>query len=259
MNAPHYIELTENAAVTYLATEGKFCDRNIAVHVNIDETPIFESGIETGKAQAEYEEWNKFWNLYQNNGSRTNYEMAFAGEGWNETLFWPKYAFKNVSHAARMFAGSKIKKEDKLEIDTSECTTFDAMFSAAKGIKYIGTIDTRKSSNTQLAGLFGYMDTLHTIEKLILKDDGSQTFSDTLFNSDYQLANIEIEGVIGNSLNMRHCKSLTKASARSIINHLSDTATGKMLTLSSLVKARFTDAEWTALARQKSNWTITLV
>ena len=38
--------------------------------------------------QAEYD---RFWDEYQKNGTRTNYYYAFAGSGWNTKTYAPKY------------------------------------------------------------------------------------------------------------------------------------------------------------------------
>jgi hypothetical protein len=88
------------------------------------------------------------------------------------------------------------------------------------------------------------------------------------------LKNIVFEGVIGEDINFQWSTKLTEASIRSIITHLSDTASGKTLTLSKVaVDNAFmfsgdggdvpgTDESnpyWPQLRDSKPNWTITLV
>ena len=239
------MDITQNGTTT-LATAGKYCDKNIDVHVEVDDTPAYEAGM-----QAEYD---RFWDAYQENGTRTDYRYAFYGIGWTDETYIPKYPLQ-VTNAAGMYADTKITK--RIDIDTSACTNFTNTFSSAKALTTIGTIDTRSAAT--LNQIFAYMDKLKTIEKLILKDDGSQTFSADCFGWDVVLADIVIEGTIGNSVSFRGCYNLTTASATSIINALSSTTSGFTLTLQSNVKTRFTNAEWSALVATKPNWTISLL
>jgi hypothetical protein len=89
-----------------------------------------------------------------------------------------------------------------------------------------------------------------------------------------RLENITFEGVIGSDIDFKLSTKLTEASIRSIIEHLSDTASGKTLTLSKVaVDNAFvfywdggrvpgsdeTNPFWPQLRDSKPNWTITLV
>lgn len=65
------INITENGTTT-LATAGKYCDRNIDVHVDV--------------ADSHYDE---FWDAFQQNGERTQYTAAFTR--WNDVTYNPKY------------------------------------------------------------------------------------------------------------------------------------------------------------------------
>ena len=252
MNAPHQVEITKNGTTTCLATEGKFCDRNIAVNVNIDEMPIREAGIALGKEYGKTEAHDTFWDAFQAKGNRTDYEKAFYGQWWTGDNYNPKYIPAPVN-AAYMY--QKSNATGHLEVDTSKCTNMIAMFSEAKQVASIGTIDTRLC--TSLASLFGYMDNLISIRKVILKNDGTQTFTDGSFWAS-RLKDIVIEGTIGNSLNIRICNSLSKDSLASFVDALSDNTSGKALTVSPTAKARFTDEEWASLIARKPNWTISL-
>ena len=83
---------------------------------------------------------------------------------------------------------------------------------------------------------FGYYSTfsvgsdgkLHTIAKI--RTDENTVFNNA-FNYCTALKNVTFEGVIGQDINIRW-SPLTADSIRSIIEHLSDTASGKTLTLS---------------------------
>lgn len=41
--------------------------------------------------QGRQEEWSEFWDDYQDNGNRTDYQLAFRGIGWTSKNFKPKY------------------------------------------------------------------------------------------------------------------------------------------------------------------------
>lgn len=197
--------------------------------------------------------YDTFWDAFQANGTRTDYQHAFRS-GWTDNIYNPKYPLR-PTNATSMFAATTITKH--IDVDTSACTVFDNMFSGANDPTSIGIIDTR--STTTLNQTFAYMKNLKTIEKLILKDDGSQTFSEFCFGWSGSLANVVIEGTIGHTVSFIGCYSLSKASATSIINALSSTASGKTLSIQSTVKARFTSTEWDTLIATKPNWTISLL
>jgi hypothetical protein len=111
---------------------------------------------------------------------------------------------------------------------------------------------------------------LMTIEKVILKSDGSQTFTDYSFGQNSALEEIRFEGVIGKAgFNMKWSTKLSHDSIVSIVNALSTTTSGLSITLSkTAVNSAFatttggtdgsTSAEWTALVATRSNWTISL-
>lgn len=159
--------------------------------------------------QAEYD---RFWDAYQDSGKRTLYQYAFSYLGWNDAVYKPKYPLKPIN-ANSMFYNSLIKVVKN--VDFSNCTNIDTLFRSAL-VEEVGVIDARQ--NTLLYNTFNNATKLHTIEKLILKDSGSNTFSST-FVSCNSLENITIEGTIGNNLDI-HWSPLTHESLMSIINAL---------------------------------------
>jgi hypothetical protein len=95
-------------------------------------------------------------------------------------------------------AGSDFDLAARLEslgvvLDTSKSTTFAWMFYSSYKITRIPTIDT--TSAKSLSQTF-YGTKAHTIDKIILKEDGSQTFTETLRLAS-NLVNLTIEGTIG--------------------------------------------------------------
>lgn len=251
--------------------------------------------------QAQYDE---FWDNYQNYGYRSNYVNAFSGDGWSKELFNPKYVIKPYN-ASRMFdtnapGGAKNGTLDLRDyadkFDWSICINVTSLFSYAYIISAVGSVNT--SQCAFLNNICNQAVCLHTFEKLILKNDGTQTFSSAFYNAT-ALKNIAIEGVIGNTLDMRWSplskdsiigKLITpeeyEALSDSVKNYnvfefngnyyyggvitaLSSTATGKTLTLKkTAVENAFetsegaadgsTSDEWTTLLGTKTNWTISL-
>ena len=197
-----------------------------------------------------------FWDAFQDGGNMKNYSYAFANRRFNDDTFKPKYDIR-PTNAQYIFYGSAITdiaqklKECGVVLDTSQATNLDYGFYYAKGT--IPVIDTR-SCEQLLVTFCG--NTYHTIEKLILKDDGSQTFPST-FSDAIELRNIVIEGCIGKSISFGHCPYITNNSLMSIINALkncSGTAAKPTLTLGTINLPKLTDAE-KAIATEKG-WTL---
>ena len=228
-------------------------------------------GFEGGKVAGQKVEYDRFWDVYQQNGNRTDYRGAFNGTGWNIDSFKPKYDLRPV-RTDYMFAHGSLAGCDLVNIldslgivlDTSQATGFN-YFTLGDCTTHFPILDLR--GDTWTTNLF-ISASVETIDKLIFKDDGSQIVSSTLSNCGY-LKNVVFEGVIGNDMNISGSGMLTKTSITSIINALSNTTTGTTLQLSKrAVNTAFetsmgaadgsTSAEWLALVASKPNWTITL-
>lgn len=226
---------------------------------------VFTEGYKFGKTEQEEIDRMSFWDTFQDSGKRTNYQYAFQ-RGWNGATFKPMYDMKptGTNGANNMFGGGTSSNLDLrksaigITIDFSGCTSFNNAFSYSPAVVAIGTIDTRNA--TSLSNLFNTATQLHTVEKLILKDDGSQTTMN-MANAT-KLANITVEGVIGDNINFQS-SPLTRASIESIFGCLSTTATGKTLTLKQgLVDTAFETTEGAADGKQvfeeliatKTNW-----
>jgi hypothetical protein len=222
----------------------------------------YNAGFKAGK-QAEYD---AFWDSYQQNGNRKNYQYgAFGGVGWTDAVFKPKYPI-TVDLCYNMFCGCEISEVKN--IDFSPATTFNQTFYLARRLAKLGTIEIPLATSATYS--FCECNVLHTIEKIVV---GEQcTFSDT-FKKCNKLQNIVFEGVIGSDIDLHWSTELTGASIESIINHLSDTSSGKTLTLSLtavdnaygwyLPDGSFaggsTSGHWSSLEASKPNWTINLV
>lgn len=214
-----------------------------------------------------------FWDLYQNKGRRAYYRYAFAGEGWTNDTFKPRYDITPTNTCYGMFWDCGVKG-DLVEIlndlgitlDLSKATSYHYLFDGADFTR-LGVINL--TGTTTLSYAFQGMGSLVTIDKLIIKSDGSNTFSST-FKSLPSLENILIEGVIGqNGCSFQQSTKLSGTSIVSIIEALSTTKTGLTVTLSkTAVNAMtypITSAQtgtvynsWNELIGTRSTWTVSL-
>lgn len=220
-----------------------------------------EQRVYNAGKQAEHD---AFWDVYQVNGNRGIYEAAFAGLGWNDKTFNPKYPIVVTGSSWNMFYSCNVKDgyEHLKNMDFSKCTLLSNTFAQCH-MKHLGTIDCRNVKS--VSNVFYHARSLQTIDKIIVKVEN--TFS-SLFDNTPLLENVTFEGEIGNNLVMAGTYSgtkwgekLTRASIESIINHLSDTASGKTLTLSkTATENAFPDwNDWGALVMAHQNWEIKLV
>ena len=231
-----------------------------------DTDAIYDEGYAAGQ-QAEYD---RFWDNAQTNGNRVNYTGAFFGVLWNNETFCPKYDIR-PDNAYNIFARCEItdlvSTLDKagVVLDFSQTTNFDGMFTWSS-VRNVGIIDTRGAASISNMCSYGY--NLTKIQKLILKDDGSQSAGNA-FTSCSNLTTLTIEGTIGQNGFDLHWSPLDKASIQSVINALSATTTGLTVTLSqTAVNKAFetssgandgsASAEWATLTGTKTNWTINL-
>ena len=221
------------------------------------------------------DEYDKFWDSFQNYGNRTSYQSGFAGKGWNDKTFKPKYDIAPIGNLGSAFQETELKdlagalNECGVVLDTSQATTLTNLFYYSYFLITIPTIDSRGSTESNaFSKTFSICKKLKTIEKLILKEDGSQIFSST-FSNCLELENIVIEGTIGqNGFNVQWSTKLSSESIVSIIEALSETTSGLTVTLSQtavnnmvfpIVGNKGTYNSWTELEQSKTNWTISLL
>ena len=227
---------------------------------------VYDKGQGAGYDEGSKSEYDAFWDGFQDYGNRTSYVGGFYGDGWTAQTFRPKYDIK-PTEANSMFQHTYgLVNVDMVEhlkglgviLDFSNATSLNYTFSLSRAKRW-GVIDTRKCTSLFYTFDQGY-NYLQTIDKIILKDDGSQTF-DNAFRYVYQLKEVRFEGVVGqNGLNLSGTKVLSKDSFKSLVNALSATETGKTVTLSNVAKqSAFTAEEWAVLIATKPNWTFSLI
>lgn len=232
----------ESGKTVKLPTAGKYCDRDILVTA-------------TGS--------DDFWEAYQHSGQRENYEGGFAGNGWTDETFKPKY---NIVPSNMYTCFRKSNITDLVTALESRGVMLDA--ASANNMQYafyssaftrIGVIDCSNVANASLfTQCFASCTKLVTIDKLKLATT-SGTFSG-VFDNTPMLENITIEGEISrNGLNFNSSVKLTHDSLMSILGALADysedtSGTSWVLTLGETNLAKLTDAE-KAIATEKG-WTL---
>ena len=149
--------------------------------------------FEAGKAQGDGGDshYDTFWDGYQDNGNRRRYNYAFAGDGWTDETFNPKYPFGAITHATYMF-GYSLVTEIEQTLDFSTITTTVAnTFTGSKV----------KTARIKLS---------------------EAVAANNMFQNSSELTNLIIEGTIGkNGFNFQW-SPLSHDSLMSIINALAD-------------------------------------
>lgn len=231
-----------------------------------NELKVYEAGYAKGKAEGG-DGNDKFWDIYQDYGKRTNYSNGFAGAGWTTEILKPKY---NIipTDAYMLFRNSNVEGNLPtilhslgITLDFSKATNTQYLFNSASKITHIGVVDVSSSTNSNvLDSTFAYATSLVSIEKLKWSDNAKGLFLNT-FTSCNSLENVTFEGTISkNGLNLQWSTKLNKDSLTSIINCLSSDTSGLTVTLSkTAVNMAFTENEWETLSKTKLNWTISLV
>ena len=213
----------------------------------------YEETFAAGK-QAEYD---KFWDNFQRNGTQNLYRYAFHGFGWNNTNFVPKYDIILGTYSSGIFWCTHITdlvaalELANVRLDTSGASYLDTGFA---GSTLTRVPEVSLVNAVTYSSLFANSSSLTEIQKLILKDDGSQALGE-IMSGCTSLKHITIEGVIGGNSNLKSCP-LTTESVQSVIDHLKD-LTGsatQSITFKADVGAALTQAQKAAITAK--NWTL---
>ena len=192
----------------------------------------YDEGYEAGHTQG-YTEGEKagrenhekdFWDTYQQNGNRVQYNYGFAGRGWADNTFKPKYDITPIS-ASYIFAESQITNLKKIlddcgvVLDFSQSVTGSYPFKDST-ITDVGVMDVSKYGN--LNYFLHQASCLKSVDKVILNANGTQTFNSTYsFGGCEALEHIIFEGAIGKDINLSW-SPLDYESVLSVANALVD-------------------------------------
>ena len=115
-------------------------------------------------------DYDSFWDAYQQSGNRVLYDFAFAGNGWNDNTFKPKYDIIPSWNIVNMFYKSAITDLDAL---LKKCgVTLDISVNGNYGDVFNGGAFTVLpelsfgASAWSIWGTFANCTALHTIRKL---------------------------------------------------------------------------------------------
>lgn len=222
-----------------------------------------------GKVDAVFEagkksEYDAFWDAYQSNGTRTDYHSAFAGVGWTQTNFKPKYTAR-PSEARNMFYKSTIADLTLTgKLDFSKVIAISD-FIARSSVAKVPAINLSKAGDSPNA--FENAFELVTVENLILPSAPFTAGISVMFYRCLKLENITITGTIQNTgFDLHWSTKLTIESVTSILTALSkdsSVASGKTITLPLSAKEKLdSNLENTAEAQTQYNlalsagWTI---
>ena len=209
---------------------------------------VYEAGQEA--------EYDRFWDSFQANGSRTYCTYMFAGPGWNDEIFKPKYNIKPSGGVAGMFRTSLIANMKKcledagVTVDLSASTSVNTAFAYCSALTTLPKLDF--SSATTSTQAFYECAALETIDEI--KFGQGTKFSQT-FDKCSSLTSMTATGVIAqNGLDLS-ASPLDKQSLLSILNVLQNKTSGTWtVTLGTDNLAKLTDTE-KAIATQKG-WTL---
>ena len=172
-------------------------------------------------------EQDAFWDTFQNKGEGLmSYRYAFAHSHFDDANYNPKYPIRCTNSSSG-----------------SSYVFYQSMITDTKVEIYGGTAN--------ITSMFMDCEKLVTIR--LLSVHSSTTYSGTFSNCS-ALANITMDGTIGQNISFADCKKLTHASLMSIIEHLGTVTATRTCTLGTTNLAKLTDTE-KAIATQKG-WTL---
>lgn len=232
--------------------------------VKEDVDAVFEAGKKS--------QYDEFWDNFQKYGNRYEYYYGFAGLGWNDDSFNPKYNIIPKYSGIYCFCYSKITdiaeslKKCGVVLDTKLCTDFSSFFANSK-TKTVPLLNVAAATYA-LTNLFVDCFELITIEKLIVSEN--VRFASSTFSHCEALENLIVEGTIGqNNFNVQWSPKLSKASWISIMTAASTTEsitiTGSLESVNKAFETSegandgSTSSEWLALKAARPTVSVSLV
>lgn len=260
--------ITSIYPTTFISTD--ITNDNFVIECNY--VKDIDKAVETSEEQGRQQAYDEFWDSYQQSGTLTNYQYAFAGYGWNDTNFWPKYDIILTAGytGTNMFwsnAVSSLKQrliECEIILDTSKSQYMSSMFQSIVSSE----LPTINMSNCDLGATYTFSSpNIVTIDEIVFSE--KTNIATSTFNNATKLTSVLFSGIIAKTIDLHWSTLLDKASIVSLFNTLSTTTTGLTLTLSkTAVNNAFetsegaadgsTSAEWLALTGTRTNWTIAL-
>lgn len=205
-----------------------------------------------------------FWDNFQLNGTRTNYNNGFRG--WGFEYIRPKYKVVPTDLGGAyniIYSCPSLKKIEAAYFDLSQVPYGTAgnqshsyLFAACHALEEIE--DVGLQPNFSYGSFCAYDEVLKKVACVRL--DKASIVTNMLYGCN-ALEEVTFEGEIGQSgIDLKRSTKLNRASIESLFNCLSTDVTGQSLTLSkTAVNNAFTTDEWNTLVTTRNNWTISLV
>ena len=220
----------------------------------------FESKVDAVFEAGKKSEYDAFWDTYQSNGTRKNYHSAFAGDGWKQAIFKPKYTIR-PSEARNMFYQSPLTDLTLThKLDFSEVTALSD-FIARSSVTKVPAINLSKIIDSLY--VFENAFELVTVENLIFPTSPFTVNISGIFYRCNALENITITVTIQNTgCDLHWSTKLTVESLTSILTALSknsSVAAGKSITFPTAAQAKIqadTTAKGQYDAAIAAGWTI---
>lgn len=200
----------------------------------------YEQGVEDGKKAA----YDTLWDALQENGNRRSYQYSFYSTSltWTNEIYNPKYPIicddSTAYTATSIFHGNSYITDTKVPI-TIRDTRMDNTFMNCVNLKRIPSLTVEN-----LTRIVGAFQNCRSLETLIM------------------------HGTIDQDIDLQWSTKLSKESIWSIMVALSETSTGKTITLSkTAVDVAFGNddfvgsdtLDWGQRVLDRPNWTVNLV
>lgn len=254
--------ITDDAHYRAIATElrDNYPADDTATFKPAEMAPAIVEGFGRAYEAGRKDEYDSFWDMFQQYGKRTAYNYGFADWGWEYAR--PKYKvmapddylcflFSYNVNLKKVEAAYFDLSTNKYMNDTNMMQGNQRTFGNCSALEEVEDIGLQAAYYYRT---FYKCPKLHTIA--VLRFRPTSMIYDA-FNSCTSLANIRIEGTIGqDGLNLQW-SPLTRESLLSVLNALQDfsgTTTTRTITLGASNKAKLTDAE--IFAAQKKGWVL---
>lgn len=227
-------------------------------------------------------EYDTFWDTFQQNGNRKSYRAAF-GSCFTTENFKPKYpiipkrTYNHDNAEAEMFYYTN-RDNPKNKIDLSnypiDLSHLNDTYVGGNPTVFnnacVDNIFVDLSNVPKVGVLFRYSDSSTSPTNIRLRITESLTSIDTdafyyvgANTSDKVTLSFTEDSVLAASLRLGQARRVTPECVRNIFRVMSDTVSGKTLTLKTEAVAyafgSVDNAEWQALVASKPNWTISLI
>lgn len=214
---------------------------------------VYGEAYEAGK-KAEYD---ARWDVIQDKGEASGYgACCFAGKGWTDSTFKPKYNIILKGNMSMLFYNSKITnlcqclENAGVTMKCENLTNASQIFSYAQ-VTHLPVLDFSAGTNANSA--FAGASKLKSIEGIISSENTGYSYT---FSGCSALEHIIFGGVIGKAISFSDSPLLDDESRQSIIDNLKDLtgATAQTLTFHATVGGKLTQAQKDAISAK--NWTL---